>query len=81
MKPAVLAAIEAERAKQDARFGDHRWVPDFLWLAILTEETGEVARALQDRGDLHGELVQVAAVAVAWLEAIDAPRLTVHHRA
>ena len=53
-------------------------------LAVLVEEVGEVARALLEQGhlpneqshDLHGadlrhELVQVAAVALAWLEAID----------
>lgn len=70
MTPAVLRAIEAERARQDARFGSHEWVPDYLWLAILTEEVGEVARDLQERRDVRRELVQVAAVAVAWLEAL-----------
>jgi len=70
MTPAILHAIEAERARQDARFGSHAWVPDYLWLAILTEELGEVARDLQERRDLRPELVQVAAVAVAWLEAL-----------
>lgn len=43
-------------------------------LAVLTEEVGEVARGLLDRAallDLKAELVQVAAVAVAWVEAID----------
>ena len=50
-------------------------------LAVLLEEVGEVARALLEKGDAandkHGvelrkELVQVAAVCVAWVEAIDA---------
>jgi hypothetical protein len=42
-------------------------------LTILTEEVGEVARAIHDGDDknLRDELVQVAAVAIAWLEAID----------
>lgn len=43
-------------------------------LAVLTEEVGEVARALLDCESperLRAELVQVAAVAVAWAEAID----------
>jgi hypothetical protein len=42
---------------------------------VLGEEFGEVARALlEGEGDAHlrAELVQVAAVAVAWIEAIDA---------
>jgi hypothetical protein len=45
-------------------------------LAILVEEVGEVARALTyDEGDganLREELVQVAAMAVSWLHAIEA---------
>lgn len=52
-------------------------------LSVLVEEVGEVARAMNDAGDqaelrdylaslkpLQEELVQVAAVAVAWAEAI-----------
>ena len=41
-------------------------------MAILTEEVGEVARAAleHDTDGLRLELVQVAAVAVAWLEAL-----------
>lgn len=42
---------------------------------VLGEEFGEVARAMLDANpdaDLRDELVQVAAVAVAWAEAIDA---------
>ena len=51
-------------------------------LRVLTEEVGEVAEAidfLEDddtkvrREHLRTELVQVAAVAVAWLEALEAP--------
>lgn len=44
-----------------------------LKLAVLTEEVGEVARCICD-GDsnarLREELVQVAAVATAWLESL-----------
>lgn len=47
-------------------------------LAILGEEFGEVAREVCDahvrpidRNRLRAELVQLAAVAVAWVEAID----------
>lgn len=59
-------------------------------LVVLTEEVGEVARAILESGfvprhlvgqvdaigdpELRDELVQVAAVAVAWIEAIDARR-------
>lgn len=43
-------------------------------LAVLGEEFGEVCKELQDGGtveNLRKELIQVAAVAVAWVEAID----------
>ena len=40
------------------------------WLAILLEEVYEVASELSPTA-LKEELVQVAAVAVAWLECID----------
>jgi len=51
-------------------------------LAALVEEVGEVARALMELenhvSDLHGvdlqkELVQVAAIACAWIEAEEMP--------
>ena len=44
-------------------------------LAVLTEEIGEVARAVQERDkiNLREELIQVAAVAVAWAVSLPAP--------
>lgn len=54
---------------------------DAARLAALVEEVGEVARALQERDrsvhdthriDLRTELVQVAAIATAWVERLDA---------
>ena len=50
---------------------------DLERLAVLTEEVGEVAHALNenDPDELRRELLQVAACAVAWLERIeDAPQ-------
>lgn len=42
------------------------------WDAILAEEVGEVLQALDEGPErTREELVQVAAVAVAWIEAID----------
>lgn len=74
----LLTEVAVERERQDMRWGtqDH---DDPRWLAILTEELGEVAREVveelaipRSRGyQIREELVQVAAVAVAWLEAID----------
>lgn len=53
-------------------------VPDFVKFGMLAEEFGEVARCVlanarlvqEDASvdNLHEELVQVAAIAVAWLE-------------
>lgn len=42
------------------------------WATILMEEVGEVAKAVLDQsppGDLHDELIQVAAVCISWLQA------------
>lgn len=76
----AAAAIEAERGRQPRLWGDP-W--DFaethpaIKLAILTEEVGEVAKAILDapKGseletpELRRELVRVAAVAVSWVES------------
>lgn len=79
---AVFAAVDMERRRQHDKWGSpHTWgagdcssphVPELVKLAVLHEECGEVARALleQDPEQLATELVQVAAVAVAWLEGM-----------
>lgn len=41
------------------------------WTAILAEEVGEAFQELDRPERLRAELVQVAAVVVAWIEAID----------
>ena len=67
VREGILEHIRQERQLQDGKWGvqDHE---DLQWLAILMEEFGEVAKALLQRGKAAEELVQVAAVAVAWLE-------------
>jgi NTP pyrophosphatase (non-canonical NTP hydrolase) len=70
----VLADIADERARQDEKWGDQSGHPYLLWNAILGEEVGEVSRVLLEDLDakrLRAELVQIAAVAVAWVETID----------
>jgi NTP pyrophosphatase (non-canonical NTP hydrolase) len=72
-----LQDVAAERTRQDAKWGqqDH----DIgIWLGILGEEFGEVAKEIAessarplDVAHLREELIQTAAVAVAWVEAID----------
>ncbi len=78
----MFSEISAERARQRQKWGKpHEWgygdcsSPDVhptTKAAVLAEEAGEVARAVLDRDDqqLRAELVQVAAVAVAWLEGL-----------
>lgn len=76
----IYALIDAERDRQRDKWDrPHAWgsgdcsspnVADGVKAAVLAEEAGEVARAFLE-GDATGltdELVQVAAVAVAWLE-------------
>lgn len=77
----IWAAILAERQRQAAKWGgEHDWghgdcssdgVSAAVKAAVLAEECGEVARAALDGTmGLQDELVQVAAVAVAWLEGL-----------
>lgn len=71
----VFEMVAAERARNLARWGDQRHASG-LWQLILTEEVGEVAEAsldvytgkAADATEIVAELVQVAAVAVAWIE-------------
>lgn len=70
----VVISIIAERERQDKKWGSQRHLEPLLWNAILGEEVGEVANALLEHkspAELRKELVQVAAVAAAWIEAID----------
>jgi NTP pyrophosphatase (non-canonical NTP hydrolase) len=73
----VLDDILAERRRQNEKWGVQEHNP-FVWFAILSEEVGELAQAcLHDefggkaKGALKAELVQVAAVAIQWLEAME----------
>lgn len=78
----IYDRINDERTRQDKKWGDQSGNPHFLWNAVLVEEVGEVANAIlegmhvADGGieSLEEELIQVAAVTVAWLEKIQADR-------
>lgn len=76
-------SVILERQHQEEKWGqqDHE---DYWWIAILGEEFGEAAKEVAEQriteGDIIGtteeqmlrdELVQTAAVALAWIEAID----------
>lgn len=83
---AVFHQIDAERERQDAKWGEQNHRPE-RWVCILVEEIGEVAKSvLENNAALHDghynlaerytaqireELIQVAAVAVAAIESID----------
>ena len=82
IRPYIFRLIEDERDRQRIKWAPmHPWgvgdcssdqVLPITKAAVLTEECGEVARAVleQDTDQLRAELVQVAAVAVAWLESL-----------
>ena len=69
----IFELIRAERAAQDAKWGDQSGNSPERWGCILTEEAGEAAKEVleEDVDALREELVQVAAVAVAWLEVLE----------
>lgn len=75
----VIKAIIAERIRQDIKWGANRVHLDEDWKLILGEESGELSKAIfenkfdclgSDPYDIERELIDVAAVALAWLEDI-----------
>jgi NTP pyrophosphatase (non-canonical NTP hydrolase) len=83
-RASVYMEIQAERQRAHEKHGakgnsreDQPW-NNAEWLPILMEEVGEVAHELtydvQSQGKrdrMRAELVQVAAMACAWIDAID----------
>ena len=77
LREALHPDVLAERRHQDTVWGlqEHS---DPIWLAILTEEVGEAAEGILHEtfndatGETRAEVVQIAAVALAWLQCIDA---------
>lgn len=71
IQQAIIQKILAERIRQDEMFGVMpRNLKPSLWLAVLIEEVGEVARTLIEPDPIkyEEECIQVAAVALAMLE-------------
>ena len=73
----AVAAVLAERQRQDAKWGQQNHAPA-SWFPILGEEYGEVCKALTEnefRGlplaQVVTELTETLAVAVAWAECLD----------
>jgi NTP pyrophosphatase (non-canonical NTP hydrolase) len=70
----AITEILAERNRQDYRHGNapQRGYTLDRWMTLLTEEVGEVAKAIND-DDLHearAEAIHVAAVATAIIEVL-----------
>jgi NTP pyrophosphatase (non-canonical NTP hydrolase) len=68
----IFELIKEERKRQDKKWGVGYQQSAGTWLAILMEEVGEVAKAVLtgDWDNGKKELIQVAAVCVAWLEKL-----------
>ena len=68
----VLENVLAERERQDSIWGDQRDNADDTWALIALEELGEVAKDINDNrlGSAYTEIIQVAAVMVAWAESL-----------
>ena len=81
----TLNDVTAEAVRADEKHGSnsmyYRYATDDRRLTILTEEVGEVAREINEKTldrnrvdykvNLRSELVQVAAMAVTWIQALD----------
>lgn len=74
----IGAEVVKERLRQNVMYGEQN-LDNGQFLAVLMEEVGEVAQALQegsrehkptDASDLYEELIQVAAVAQKWAEKV-----------
>ena len=72
----IMAEVWAERDRQDAKWGGIPGIErrdDHTYPAVLGEEFGECCQAWleRDTAQLRVELIQTAAVAVAWVEELD----------
>ena len=72
--PQVLEKIAQERQRQIEKWGDQEH-HDTIWYLILNEELGEVAKEILENDEygsrnakFQAELIQAAAVIVAWIE-------------
>ena len=69
----IFGEIKQERKRQDLKFGSQAGQSDSKWAMIAGEEMGEIHRAILnlDKENLREEIVQLAAVCVAWLECFN----------
>lgn len=83
----ALISLNMERARQDYKWGEQNHAPE-LWMGILGEEYGELCQAVNEtvfnngpeaklKGgyeNMRAEAIQVAAVALAFVECLDRKR-------
>ncbi len=69
----ILRQLDLQQAGKFKFIAYDRSCDDMTRLAMLTEEVGEVARAMQVCGwkNLKEELIQVAAIATSWAARLD----------
>ena len=84
-RSAATRLVLAERERQDAKWGEQNHADEW-WLAILTEEVGELSEAILHARfggpaaeNVEEELVHVAAVAFQWIESMQR-RITCEQR-
>lgn len=72
LRQSAYRQVSYERARQIVKWGKQAH-DDLYWLGILIEEIGELAKAIIESkpADIKSELIQVAAVAVAWHEWLE----------
>lgn len=65
----IFEKIAAERQRQDSKWGEQNHEAG-MWSLILGEETGEASKAFLQGNEAHAvtELIEAAAVIVAWIE-------------
>lgn len=80
LSPLTLDAVQAEAIRAHLKHGDNSLLnPNLHWslkLSSLMEEVGEVAHELtydveDNKNDLVKELLQVASVALCWVESLE----------
>lgn len=79
----IFESVADERTRQDEKWGIQNH-PPLLWLSILSEEVGEVAKELNEFGfssdpvrleNARTELIQTAAVAIAFADSLSRNQL------
>lgn len=80
----AFTSVSAERYRQDMKWGEQNHAP-MEWMGILGEEFGELCQAVNEThfnngpeeqakggyANMRSEAVQVAAVAISFIEALD----------